>query len=62
MRHRARPLAIWLSFLGWGCRVKGIRHGLYTLQAKASRLQLRVSRKPINIDQAFQAQRLNLRK
>ena len=69
MRYETRPLAVclsfWavcLSFLGGGGRIKGMRHGLYALQSKASRLQLGVSRKPMDIDQVFQAQRLKLRK
>ncbi len=62
MRNEIRPLTACLSLVGMGGRIQGMRRGLYSLQAKASRLQLGVTRKPMNIDQAFQAQRLNLRK
>lgn len=62
MRNPTRALTICLSFLGMRRRIQGMRRGMYSLQAKASRLQLGVARKPMNIDQAFQAQRLNLRK
>ena len=42
--------------------MQGIRHGLCSIQVRASRLQLRVTRQPMDIGQALQAQRLNHRK
>ena len=62
MRLIRRPIASYLSLLRMGGRIQGMRHGMYSLQARASRLQLGVARRPMDIDQAFQAQRLSHRK
>lgn len=60
--YMTRPFVAVMTFLGLRGRIYGIRRGLFRLQIQASRIQLGGSCRPLNIDQAFQFQRLNLRK